>query len=522
MIINNPKILILILLVFTQYGFSQKLNAVRLEVPSDIDVEQFHVEPIDKNGVLVFYESREINKEKKRKWYFGLFNTNLKQVWLKFVPLNDKIEFIESKKTNKNIYFLFKNINTERFEYGFYEIVIYNIKKQSFVEVSGSIPLKADVAGFDIIDNTACIALNLKKHHTDIVFVNLITGDVNPIHIDEDIEGYIEALYANNSNNTFYIAIKQNKDRRYITDNLFGYSTAGIRLSHITIENSEAIKFFRNYVFVPRNKNEMLIFGTYDIVTGHTLSFKDVEDNKEAKNVGLFFMKIKDGKQESLFFYDFMSLNNITNAVQLRNISTIKLADNTTHNATGNKLISASLSLTKPKILKTINDIYIFSSDAYNPYYKTETRMDYDFYGRPYPYTYNVFSGYNFYDVIVVGVSPDGKLLWSNDFAITDMLTYSTKRKSVVFADDNLVTLAYINNGDVISQIIEGPVDVDKSKMKIGTNFPQDRVTQDENSHIVKWYGNYYLIYGYQKLKNRTLRNQSTRVIFYANKITYR
>jgi hypothetical protein len=147
--------------------------------------------------------------------------------------------------------------------------------------------------------------------------------------------------------------------------------------------------------------------------------------------------------------------------------------------------------------------------------------MDYDFYGRPYPYTYNVFSGYKFYDVIIAGISPEGKLLWNNDFEIDNILTYSTRRNSVVFEDENYTTIAYVNDGYVVSQTIEGPIDLNRSKMKIGTDFPQDRVSQDENNHIMHWYKDYFLIYGYQKLKNRTLGNQATRIVFYANKITY-
>ena len=186
------KILFLVLLVPWYFGNAQKLDAVRLEVPSDINIEQFHVETMDDKGMLIFYESREVNKENKRKWYFGLFDTNLKQVWLKFIPLSDKIEFISSKHTDDNIYFLFKNINSERFEYGFYDIVTYDIKKKAFSQISGSIPLKSEVAGFDVIGNTACLALNLKKHETDIVFINIKSGDVVPVHIDEGIQGYIK------------------------------------------------------------------------------------------------------------------------------------------------------------------------------------------------------------------------------------------------------------------------------------------------------------------------------------------
>ncbi|NQU33270.1 MAG: hypothetical protein HQ521_08555 [Bacteroidetes bacterium] len=185
-------------------------------------------------------------------------------------------------------------------------------------------------------------------------------------------------------------------------------------------------------------------------------------------------------------------------------------------------MVSASFNLNKPKVFRANNGVYIFSVEVYQPYYKTETRMDYDFYGRPYPYTYNVFSGYDFYDAIIAGISNDGVLLWSNDFPINDLLTYSTNRISTIFEDESLITLAYVNNGNVVSQTIDGPADIDRSEMKIGTNFPQDRIAQDENNHIVSWYGDYFLIYGYEKVKNRTLDDQSTRAIFYANKIAYK
>ena len=252
------------------------------------------------------------------------------------------------------------------------------------------------------------------------------------------------------------------------------------------------------------------------------MSFKDIEEELEAKSVGLFFLKIVDGKQEILKYYDFMAFDNIAGAIRLKDISTIKLPEDTTQYSRTKQFVAASFMLTDPLLIKSSNNEYILSADAFRPYYVKETRVDYDFYGRPSPYTYNIFSGYEFYDVIIVSFSSKGVLLWDNDFIMKDILTYSTKRNSVVFKDENYITSAYINNGYVVSKTIDGSVDIDRSMMKIGTKFAQDRIAQDENNHIVNWYDDYFLIYGYQKLKNRTLDEQSTRVVFYANKIAYK
>ncbi len=511
------------LFVFMGYlSFGQSLDAIRLEVPSSIDSEGFHVEAIGVDGVLIFYVSNEIDNEKKRKWYFGLFDTGLKQQWLKFLPLTDNIEFVKSKRIKNNLYFLFKNFGRDRSDYGYYEIVTYDIKKQNFEKISGSIPSKAEIAGFEIIGNTACLALNLKKRATDLVFISLSSGDLTPVHIDEGTPGYIEALYADPTHGLFYVAMKQNKDRRYITDHLLMYSKAGILKSNNTITNTEPLKYFRDYFFEKNGKSELLIFGTYNIVTGKNIAFKDIEEDAENTSAGMFFLKFVDGKQTSLKYYDFMGFNNISGAIGPNNFTTSKLPDDSNSHGNNRSMVTASFNLSNPLIYKSENGNNIFSVEVFQPHYKTETRMDYDFYGRPYPYTYNVFSGYDFYDVIIASITNDGILRWSNDFVIDDVLTYSKSRKSVVFTDNNYITMAYVNNGNVVSQTIEGPADIDRYKTKIGSDFPQDRVTQDEFNHIVKWYGDYFLIYGYQKIKNRTLGEQATRVVFYANKIAYK
>lgn len=518
LIIN--KLIVLLFVFFNLTVISQDLDAVRLEVPSDIDAEAFHVETIDNDGLLIFYVSNELDDEKKRKWYFALFDTGLNQTWLKFVPLADNIEYITSKRVNDNVYLLFKNIGRERSDYGYYEIVTYNTNKQDFSKISGAIPSKAEYAGFDIIDKTACLALNLKKHATDLVFINLTNGDLTPVHIDEETPGFIESLYADKVNKNFYVAIKQNKDRRYISENIMVYSPTGKRLINTKIANTESLKYFVDYVFVLGKRNIVSIFGTYRVIGGKNVTFKDLEEDVEDKSAGMYFLKFVNNKQESLNYYDFMGFDHISGAIGPDDFVTTKINDDSISRA--NHMVSASFSLNKPQVYKSTIDKFVFSVEVFKPYYKTETRMDYDFNGRPYPYTYNVFSGYNFYDVIVAEVSSNGFLEWSNDFPIEDMLTFSTSRKSVVFSDENLVSLAYVNNGNVISQTIDGSLDIVREKMKIGTDFPQDRVTDEENSHIVHWYEDYFLIFGYQKLNNRTLGEQSTRTVFYANKIAYK
>ena len=511
---------IVIFLVFWLFCVSLKAQAllpIRLEVPSSIDVETFHVEPVDNRGVLIFYESNEVNNEDTRKWYFGLFSTKMKQEWLKFLPLPDKLEFVISKRDGNRLHILFKNTSQGRQNYGYYEIVNYNIISGEFSKVSGTLPERVEVAGFEVVGNTACIALNLRNEDTDLLFVNVNSGDIIPVRLEEGIDSKIQGLYVDQGTKTFYVAVKALKDKRYIEDEIFLFNNKGEQEALYAIENMQTLKFLKTFVFMPEEPGRLVVLGTYDLVTGKQPALKDTEEADEAKGAGLFYLSFDNGKQTSLRFHDFVSFENIYGSLGNRQMEYNKAKADS---KTPGKALTAFYHMLEPRVYRG-NDQYIFSVEVYKPYYRSETRMEYDYYGRPTPYTYNVFDGYNFYDVIIAGISESGDLVWNNDFIIKDLKSFSLQRNSLVFQDGNFVTMAYVNDGKVIAQTIEGPVDIGASEIEIDTKLSRDRVSDDESNNIVYWYDDFYLIYGYQKLNNRTLGDQSTRTVFYANKIAY-
>ncbi len=511
---------IIIILTFVLMAISvnaQKLMPVRLEVPSAIDVETFHIEPLDKRGVLIFYESNEVSDEELRKWYFGLFNTKMKQEWLKFLPLPDKIEFLISKRNGNRLHLLFKNTSQGRSNSGYYEIVNYNIISGEFSKVSGSIPDKVEIAGFEVVGNTACMALNLRNEDTDLLFVNVNNGDINPVSLEKDIESKIHAIHVNPKTKKFYAAVKALKDKRYLSDEIFIFNIKGEQEAVYPIENLQTLKLLKSFVFVASESEKLVVLGTYDMVTGKMPSLSDLEETDDAKGAGLYLLSFENGKQTRLKFHDFISFENIYGSLGNRQVEFKKSKGS---NKSSDKTMTAFYHMLEPKVFKQ-KDQYVFSVEVYKPFYRTETRMEYDYYGRPTPYTYNIFDGYKFYDVIVAGISEKGEMIWNNDFAIRNLKSFTLHRNSLVFQDGNFVSMAYVNEGKVIAQTIEGPIDIGSSEIAIETKLNKDRVTTDESNNIVHWYDDYYLIYGYQKLNNRTLGDQSIRTVFYANKIAY-
>jgi hypothetical protein len=508
------------ILIISFYGsiFSQDIQPVRLEVPADINAESFHVEILREKGVLIFYESNEVTNNKERKWFFGLFNTSLGQQWLKYIPIADKLEFVVGKQSDGMLYLLFRNATRSRNEEGSYEIVSYNLLSSTFSKISGTFPARADIAGFEAIGKTGCLALNLKQDKSDLVFIDLPTGDINPSHIRHEFDTYITRLYADKNRKKIYAGIKINRDNRYITDEIIRFSIEGKQEKVYDIQTGQGGKLLNQYVFLPEKNDGLKIFGIYDISTKRITSLRELQNTDEPKSAGMFFIQFDQGEQTAIKFYDFLGINRLYGTSQSKTPGYDNVAEEDELN--NQKNLTTYFNLYDPQILKLDNQ-FVFSTEAYQPYYTTETRMEYDFYGRPIPSTYKVFSGYDFYDVIVVGLSDEGEMIWNNDFSISDLRTYKLNRQSVVFRDDNYISIAYVNNGKVILKTIDGHADIGTAETDIKTKFSRDRISGDNFNHIRYWYDKYFLIYGYQKLKNRTFDDKNTRTAFYVNKIAY-
>lgn len=94
-------------------------------------------------------------------------------------------------------------------------------------------------------------------------------------------------------------------------------------------------------------------------------------------------------------------------------------------------------------------------------------------------------------------------------------------RNTIAFIDGNFITMAYVNDGKIVAQTIDGATDIDTYQVPIATNVDRDKVSADENSYIVHWYDDFFLVYGNQQINNRSLLDQSIRTVFFANKVAF-
>jgi hypothetical protein len=500
--------------LFAQKKGSQGLRVIRMEVASG-NTDNFHPVPMGQNGLLVFYETNRLNQEGKRLWYFALFDIHLKQKWLRPVPLTDNVFYIGQKQSDNNVYLVFRNTGKIKKGSGFYDILVYDMKKEVFRSVQGTMPLKADIADFAASRNFVLLGLNLQNNKADALFVNTETGNIHVEHLTSPEQVYVDGVFTNPSNGTFVLAANSADAKSQIKNTVYGFLPDGKPVQQVDITYFDPMSRLSEFTLARASGNNLKFFGAYHINLKGGV-FKGGNDEDHPDTEGFFFLDIENGKQKKLKMFNFLDFKNIQGTFTQSEFHRTK-----SKNAQKPAKTVSLLNITHPRLAK-IPEGYLVSADAYVPYYKTESHLDYDFYGNMYPTDYRVFAGYRFYDVILGAFSPDGEMLWDNDFPIENIISYRIGPKTLVYPDSTLVTLAYVTEGQIITQDIYKDKKIDeREKIPIANRYSRDRPVGAGESRIIHWYGHYFLVYGYQQLKNRALQNQPLRTVFYVNKVAF-
>lgn len=495
-----------------------KPRLIRLEVSSGT-TDNFHVIPTGQNGLLIFYETNQLNTKGNRLWYYALFDIHMKQKWLRPVALEDKLTFVNHKQVGNIVYLVFKNSEKLRKGSGYYDILMYNIKKQAFRNIKGSMPLKAEIADFAVQGKELCLGLNLADHKADALFVNTETGNIRVIHLNDLQQVIVDGVFHNTSAGTVVVVATSLDAKSSVRHVVYSFSPDASLVQKVNVTYVDPMARLGDFVLADATGNNLKFFGAYHLITKEGFfSGKDDEDSPNTE--GLFYLSIENGKQKDLRHFSFLDFKNIQGTFMQSEFHKFKTKKK---KASGKYPGTVSLlNITRPEIFHS-NNGYVVATNAYVAYYKTESHMEYGFYGNLYPTDYQVFAGYQFYDELLAGFTGDGKIIWDNDFPMENILSYKIENKALVYPDSAVITLAYVSGGQIITQDIRGGEKLDsREKVNIASRYTRDRPVGSGESKMTHWYNHYFLVYGYQQLKNRAMQNQPLRTVFYINKVALR
>ena len=174
-------------------------------------------------------------------------------------------------------------------------------------------------------------------------------------------------------------------------------------------------------------------------------------------------------------------------------------------------------------------DGYIFLGEAYYPTYRTEsytTTTTVNGVTTTQTRYRTVFDGYQYTHSVIAKFSKEGELVWDKTFEMWQAYKPYYVKRFISIAEENQsnISLVFASGGSIISKSFDtktGAIEKDERSKPIETGLSEDQVKRSF-SNIDYWYGNYFLAYGNQKIKNsKDASVKRKRKVFFFSKVKY-
>jgi len=541
---NFSLLLICIFLYKGFQAFSQTGDKpLRVEIEAGIS-DNYNIIPVGEKGVLLFYKHQ---KEKNRgvyKWVFDFYDTEFRLKWSKEKFLPQELDFRKYYSDDYNLYLYYENMTGKAVPLVF-KILKLNINDTVIDEYSGVIDGRYNITEFLVSDGKAIIAgrklpgraASISQAAFSFTLIPAFTGanflkfksavflyDFNAKTITEASPAYlgqswVESLYSGDNDSTAYVISRNHVPRKYNSLVVSKLNTLNNTVKDFTIQSPEQSKKLSTARMAITPDGRKLIVGTYNNFSKGKKANPAFYGFNEKSN-GLFLSKILDDSVEFVRFYSFSEFPEfLGNSYSVYNF---RVKKKIIRQREKGKDAAFNYNLLFHSVIERDDKFYVIA-EAYYPEYHTRYFTTYDYYGRPVTSTYTVFDGYRYTGALIACFNSEGALLWSQSLRIWDVLTYNLSEKVKVLFDNEDIVMAYSREGSISSLVIRGNEIISgKASYPIESSFSRDKLINDYNSGLEYWYGNYFISYGYQKIKNTQETSTNKRNVFYFNKIAFR
>ena len=428
---------------------------LRIEIPARSVNETYHVLPCGTKGMILFFRSQEVADETRVKWYFSCYDTNLQQLWVKSVPLFNDQDYRFKQTGPDTVALLFAHSGKSKNSGNAYEILRIVLKNGTMILNTGKLEEGEVADAFGVQKDRAWLGVNTKGQAGKIVNVSLNQGINKAFSLGNGSQISVMWMQPDTSSVTVSAIVNRLVSKKNSEYYLVRYDTNGVIRREVLIGTQTIERTLNQVKRVTQNSGEELLLGSY----GQGLKNSGQKNMPVEVSTGLFACSVRNGNQKAMNFYNFLELQNASSIVGENDIINLKKKALKKNKSLSE--YSLDFSVLMHDILFT-NDQYVVTAEIFSPQYHTESFTDFDFYGRPYTNSYSVFDGYRFYNAIVAGFDPEGKLLWDNNIEIRNLVSLELSAKVVTFPVGKDLVLCYVSDGKIGSKIIQGNKVVEK------------------------------------------------------------
>jgi hypothetical protein len=499
---SSSKIFLFLLFILHIPAYAQFDQPLRVEVELTNDQDEYFVIPAGEEGVITFIPNYAASEKKNIQWVFTGYSPSFEQKWKSAFVINDNYVILGRTFSNNTAFVLFGRENREDATLAMIDAGTGKITSQSSkLPRRFTVNSMKECAGTVYINGTwrnkaALVAFSEKTGKADNITLKFDgTGEYQSSEINS-FTGKISIVYAVTQRRETFLNIKTFRGKT-MEDDLI-----------INPEGSDNLLTGKISTISDREK---IIIGTYS-------------GKGNSGSSGMYFARLIDNSQFVIKYYNFTSFARFFDFLPQREKEKIE-RKNEKKRAKGKELNLSYQLLVHDLIMR--NGEYLLVAEAYYPTYRTQ------------PYTYTsfingvpiiqtryvtVFDGWLYTHAIVAGFNTEGNMLWDNCIEMGDVKSFNLQPKVCVNMNyNNEITLVYATYEQIITKVIKGVMVVgNKDVVPIKTGFSEDVVKRSEVANIAPWYVNYFLVYGYQKIRNDQLNDvKRKRTVFYMNKLKY-
>ncbi len=487
---------------------------LRIEIPTKSDDANYKLIPCGETGAVFFYQTT-LSEDAYKFWVFVFYNKILQEVWRKEIPLFDRMGFAGQVLKPDGLYLFFHNPEKKKTDTYNFQIMKLGLTDGRYELFSGNLPDNSRYAAFDIAGTQAFIGMNLEDDRAGFYRFDLTTRVLSPLYeyteayarfedlvIDTVLNQSVALFSVFNSKTDYYLHIKE-------------YDFTGTLINTTNVRPDFGKKFNTGRITL-LDGNIRLLFGTFDYTKGASVDRKDYFVKSAS---GFFAVNISTPDESVVHYQDFLELENMTGYLLGREYQAARKKAEKKEELDNKSAVNYDL-LLHDVIVR--DSLFYFVGEAYYEEYHTVTSTYYDYYGRAVPVSYSVFDGYRYFNAFISCYNKDGIKLWDNGMEIFNLITFDLSKRINVIFDRQDIILAYNFEGKIGAKIINGPEVVEGVEYyPIETLYGNDKIISDTKGNMKRWYGNNFLAWGFQTIRNNSLIDNNKRTVFYINKVVF-
>lgn len=492
----KTRLLILVIVLFLcPWLRAQYDPPLRIELPTAQDAEDYHFSLMGKDGVLVFYEGLQLNKD-TTEWVLIQYDTNLQKQCTFNIHLPPRAAFRQSFFSQGKLYLLYQEVVGKKESPRTFVSVVDVAAKTEQLHVIQNLP-KFEGARFKAVDGYTVFSFIYSDTYW-IYFYDTHTENLHSFIVPNAAIISEQFVEIDSLNKKILLGLGVLYGSKVAMMSVFETNYGGQLLKQVPLPIYE--DFYYNTARLKIiDSSHTFIMGTYNLSSSRKSGFY---------HSGVYTLTYDNSTMGYPEFY------NYTNLQKKDTLKNGKV-----------KQQSLDLQMLVGDIVSN-DSCYTLITEVYYPEYNY-TPSYYDnssyYYGGTYNPPTTTFVGYRYVNAYVTCFNKKGELLWDNYFPFNNIVTRRLANRVSLFYTPFGTAIFYPYNSNLTYCLINGYEMVENTEtVPIECLHKKDVVEYSRDVNMYNWYDNKFVITGYQQINNNSKTVKGKRYVFFINKLEYR